>query len=248
MRPDIEILMLGPLSVREGGSIVHIGGHNARATLAALLISANHPVSTDQLIWSVWGDEPPESEINTIQTYVSRLRQILGDDAIATEDHSYVLIADSRQIDACRFEELVADATDELELNPAAAGKLAREALSLWRGRAFGDLSDEEFVQFERIRLEELRLNAIEIAVEAELRSGIRGRPIARLQALTAEYPYRERFWQLLIWALANAGRRIEATAAFRRYCQVLDEAGVEPGITYDQLTDPILFSVLTSE
>ena len=55
----------------------------------------------------LWGDEPPRSAGNTLQSYVSDLRAILGPEAIFLTDHSYELDLCSAGIDALRFEELL---------------------------------------------------------------------------------------------------------------------------------------------
>ena len=236
MRSDTEILLLGPIEARRDGQPIHIGGHNVRAVLGALVLSANHAVTADQLAWVVWGDDPPPSAEATVQSYVSRLRHLLGKDSIVTEDHSYTLIAECRQLDACRFERLVHEARARLEDEPAMALEASRAAIGLWRGPVLGQLGDEEFGHLEAIRLEELRLMAVEIETESELRLGLCGECASRLRALVVEYPYRERFWRLLVRALFADDRRIEAMEAFDQYEQWMDSSGLEPEVTFDEL------------
>ncbi|MGI9647278.1 MAG: AfsR/SARP family transcriptional regulator [Acidimicrobiia bacterium] len=236
MRSDTEILILGPLEARREGDLIHIGGHHLRAVLAALVLSANHSVSTDQLAWVVWGDDPPPSVEGTIQSYISRLRHLLGREAIVNEDHSYTLVADCEQIDACRFERLVHEAREHLSEDPAAALASSRQAIDLWRGPVLGRLGDEEFGHLEAIRLDELRLLAVEIETECELRLGLCAECASRLRALVVEYPYRERFWRLLVGALFADGRRLEAMEAFDEYGRWMAESGLEPEVTFDQL------------
>lgn len=236
MRPDTEILILGPLEARRDGDPLHIGGPHLRALLAALVLSANHAVSVDQLAWVIWGDEAPPGYEGTVQSYVSRLRTLLGRDAIVNEDHSYVLVAECRQLDACRFERLVHQARDEIEEEPAKARETARQAIELWRGAVLGNLGDEEFAHLEAIRLDELRLLAVEIETESELRLGRYSECASRLRALVVEYPYREHFWRLLIPALFADERRLEAMAAFDEYQRWLESAGLEPEVTFDDL------------
>lgn len=236
MDPGIEISILGPLEARRGDRQIHIGGHNLRSVLAALVLSVNHAVNADHLMWVLWGDGPPPSGASTLQTYVSRLRHVLGADAIRSEDHSYVLEAACEQVDACRFEQLTHEAQRALATDPEEALETSRLAISLWRGPVLGDLGDEEWAHLESIRLEELRLLAVEIETEAELRLGHCGECASRLQALVVEYPYRERFWQQLVYALYASGRRLESMAAFDHYQDWMAEAGLEPEATFDDL------------
>lgn len=236
MRSDTEILILGPLEARRKGNPLHIGGPHLRALLAALVLSANHAVSVDQLAWVVWGDEVPAGYEGTIQSYVSRLRALLGREAIVNEDHSYILVAECDQLDACRFERLVHEARDRIEREPEQAREIARRAIELWRGAVLGRLGDEEFAHLEAIRLEELRLLAVEIETECELRLGRYSECASRLRALVIEYPYREHFWRLLVPALFADERRLEAMAAFDEYQVWLEKAGLEPEATFDEL------------
>jgi DNA-binding SARP family transcriptional activator len=236
MRADTEILILGPLEARRDGETVHIGGPHLRAVLAALVLSANHAVRSDQLAWVVWGDDPPESADATLQSDISRLRHVLGREAIINEDHSYTLVVECRQLDSCRFERLVRQARRVALDDPEQALELSRQAIALWRGPVLGHLGDEEFGRLEAIRLEELRLLAVETLAESEMRLGRCGECASRLRALAIEYPYRERFWRLLVEALFHDDRRLEAMAAFDEYQQWMDEAGLEPELTFDQI------------
>src|SRR4029450_9859676 len=74
----MEFRILGPLEVSAGDGAIKLGGHKQRAVLAHLIVRANRPVPVDLLIDGLWGEEPPETARNTLQTYVYRLRQGLG--------------------------------------------------------------------------------------------------------------------------------------------------------------------------
>ena len=208
--------------------------------MAALVLSANHAVRADQLAWVVWGDDPPASAEGTIQSYISRLRHLLGPDAIVNEDHSYILVADCEQLDSCRFERLVHEARDQVDDDPQRALDASRAAIALWRGPVLGLLGDEEFGHLEAIRLEELRLLAVEIETEAELLLGRFSECASRLRALVVEYPYRERFWRLLIRALFGDERRLEAMETYDEYARWMEQSGLEPDITFDQLVSGV--------
>lgn len=238
MDDDVALLVLGPIEVRRGTDTISVGGLGARV-LCGLLMGVNHAVSIDQLAWAVWGDDPPPSAEASIQTYVYRLRSLLGSNAIVNIDHAYRLEAQCHQIDSCRFERLVAEAESALPSDAARARELAREALGLWRGSPYGDLGAEEFAQLETIRLLELRLDAVELEVDAELRTGHAREAVARLQALAREHPTRERFWHLLIRGLASIDRRPEAVEAFRSYAASLEESGLAPYITLEEMLAP---------
>jgi DNA-binding SARP family transcriptional activator len=65
--------------------------------LAHLILRANRVVPADLLIDGLWGEEPPESARNTLQTYVYRLRKLLGEGRIDGRDDGYVLAAAPRR-------------------------------------------------------------------------------------------------------------------------------------------------------
>ena len=60
----------------------------------------------------------------------------------------------------------------------------ARQALALWRGGVLDDVADEPFAAAEIRRLDELRLNALEEAIEADLAEGRHRELVAELEAL----------------------------------------------------------------
>ena len=228
MRRDNLIRVLGPIDVLTPQGPVSVGGHHARALLGALAASAGRNVSVNRLQEALWGDSPPPSADSSLQTYVWRLRQLLGDDAVLREDHSYRLDARRDQIDLLRFEDLLEQASD-LGDDPDRCSARCREALSLWRGDPFGELGEHEPFRLEAIRLDELHLMALELDLEAQVRLGHHETVAAELESVVREHPYRERMWFLLIEALRRDGRRTDALRACRRFRRTLGELGLEP-------------------
>ena len=76
----MEYGILGPLEVKDGGTMVALGGPKQRAVLALLLLHANQVVSTDRLIDQLWGEEVPDTVKVILQGYISGLRKVLGAD------------------------------------------------------------------------------------------------------------------------------------------------------------------------
>jgi len=238
----MEFRILGPLEVSAGDGAIKLGGPKQRAVLAHLVLRANRPVPVDLLIDGLWGEEPPETAKNTLQTYVYRLRQVLGDDRISSEAGGYVLRADAAEIDAARFEAMVKAAKAYLPSDPSKAAAALSEALTLWRGAPLADLSNEPSLRGEIARLEELHLSATEHRIAAEIEMGGHSTVVSELDALTARYPLRERMWANLMLALYRLGRQAEALAAFQRARQVLaDELGTEPSQELQRLNEQIL-------
>ena len=235
----MEFLVLGPLEVLEAGRPVSLRSAKQRMLLAALLTRANAVVSTDRLADILWGDSPPADATAAVQTYVSRLRAALqrdrtdGDEAelLHTRAPGYLLQVQEEQLDASRFERLVARAHDHAAAGePGDAASVLDEALGLWRGPAFAEFADDDFVRTEALRLEELRLLAVEERVEANLSLGRHAELIGELEGIVAEQPLRERPRAQLMLALYRCGREAEALRSYQQYRGYLaDELGLEP-------------------
>src|SRR5829696_2815652 len=132
-------------------------GAKERALLADLLVNAGRVVPADRLVEDLWGDDPPGNPANTLQGRVSALRRALGPagGALVTRPPGYLLKAGPEQVDAGRFERLVAEATAAAGEGPRAARQL-EGALGLWRGPALAEFADQPWAQAEAARLEEL--------------------------------------------------------------------------------------------
>lgn len=236
----VMIRVLGPVDVVTTEGATPIGGRFGRKLLATLALSANHMVTSDRLAEILWDESPPPSRDNTLQTYISRLRHLLGPSRISGEDHSYQLNVEPVQLDALVFESMVSEAIASRE-RPEVSLELAKRSLALWRGIPFGELADEDPFRLEAIRLDELRLLAMELRLEADLALGREEMVIGTLEGLVEEHPYRERMWYLLMAALSMAGRRVEALRAGHRLREVLAEVGLEPATEIRTLEEEIL-------
>ena len=236
----MEFRILGPLEAVEHERAIPLGGARQRALLALLLTRANEVVSADRLINELWGEQPPQAPLNALQYHVSQLRKALGrPDAIVTRTPGYLLKVEAEELDLFRFERLVAAAR---VAEPDAAASLLREALALWRGTPLADLAYEEFARPEIARLEELRLAAIELRIEADLALAGHADVAAELEALVGKHPFRENLRAQLMLALYRCGRQAEALAAYQEGRRVLvDGLGVEPGPALRDLEQAIL-------
>jgi YVTN family beta-propeller protein len=117
-----------------------------------------------------------------------------------------------------------------------------RTALGLWRGSPLADFTFDAFAANEIARLEELRLEALETRIDADLALGCHAALVAELEALTAEHPLRERLRAQRMLALYRCGREPEALALYRETRTALvDELGMEPSPALRELHDAIL-------
>jgi DNA-binding SARP family transcriptional activator len=233
------VRVLGPIDLEIEGTSVPIGSRLGRMLLATLTLAANHLVPADQIATVLWGDAPPTSRDNTLQTYVSRLRHLVGHDRIRAGDHCYQLSLAPAELDALVFETLVSDAMEAHD-DPGRCLDICKGALALWRGAAFGEFAERDPFRLEAIRLSELRFVAMETRFECELDLGREELVTGALEAMVEEYPYRERLWHLYVSALALSGRRVEALRACSRLRSLLAEVGLEPSAVIRELETAI--------
>ncbi|HTS15545.1 MAG TPA: BTAD domain-containing putative transcriptional regulator, partial [Candidatus Sulfotelmatobacter sp.] len=223
----MEVALLGPLRIRDGPADIAPGGRRQRRLLARLGLEAGRGVSFDELESAVWGEASPPTARHTIAAHVSRLRH-LGLSIPAAGD-GYQL---DTPTDIQALERLAAEGREAVPTDPRRAMALFREALAGWRGRPFPDLDHVPLGQIEAARLEEMVEGLREDLLAAELDDGPRdGSLVALARGLTAEQPYRERRWELLMLALYRAGRQAEALDVYgecRR--RLVDDLAIEPG------------------
>ncbi len=239
----LEFRILGPLEAWDGDRRLDLGGPKQRALLALLLLHRREVVASDRLIDSLWGEEPPPAAQKTLQVYVSRLRKTLGNGLLQTRAGGYALGLAPDQLDSERFERTMKEGRDFLDSgDPERAAAMLRGALSLWRGPPLADLTYEAFAASEVVRLEELRVAALEERIEADLALGREAELVPELEGLVQEHPLRERLRAQLMLALHRTGRQAEALAAYQELRRTrVEELGLEPSRALQELEQAIL-------
>jgi predicted ATPase/DNA-binding SARP family transcriptional activator len=228
---SIQIGVLGPVDATVDSAPVALGATKQRAVLAMLALNANRALSVDRLAEGLWGQHPPASAAKMIQMYVSQLRRLLGATAIVTRGRAYELRVAPDAVDAERFARMLRGGDGD-----------ARAALRLWRGPALADVADEPFAAAEIRRLDELRMSALEAAVEVDLRRGRHAEALTELEPLIAANPLRERLHAHRMLALYRNGRQAEALDAYRAARDTLvEELGLEPSPELRNLHEAIL-------
>jgi DNA-binding SARP family transcriptional activator/DNA-binding beta-propeller fold protein YncE len=235
--------ILGSVEVRAGTEPLDLGGRKPTALLALLILYGNEGVSADRLIDELWGEEPPRTVRKSLQVHVSRLRRELGDGIIETRPHGYALRVERGQVDLYCFEDLLERGHDALQAgNPGEAASVLGEALALWRGAPLAGLEAEPFARLAARRLDDLRLDATELRVEADLALRRHAALVGELERLVSEHPYREGLRRQLMLALYRSGRQADALAAYRSARRAfMDELGVEPGPELRELEVAVL-------
>src|SRR5215470_11591323 len=105
----MEFRVLGPLEVSGGAGPLPLGGAKQRALLALLILNANHAVSRERLVDGLWGEDPPEKAVASVQVHIHRLRKLLPEGTLLTHGTGYELAADPKAVDVFRAEQLLAE-------------------------------------------------------------------------------------------------------------------------------------------
>src|SRR4051794_5888291 len=231
--------VLGPVEIERDGLSVGVGGPQQRRLLGVLLVHRNQVVSSDRLVEALWSaDGPPVGASRSLPTYVSRLRSVVGDGRVVAQASGYRLEVNGDTCDVDQFEALVAEAEHSL---PDRAIACCDEALSLWRGPAFGEFTTEWWALAESTRLGEMRLVTREQRAAALIAIGHHNRAIPDLDSLVVEQPLRERPVSLLMQALHSTGRQTEALRRFYAYRErLVDETGLDPSAELARLAGSI--------
>ena len=240
---SVEVRLFGEFEVVEDGATVPIRGAKQRALLALLALHRGKPVGADRLIDVLWEDGQSANPANALQAQIGQLRRSLGAAAILTTEAGYALAVDPGDIDAVRFEQLVAKGRrlleeGELELASSVLG----EAFGLRRGEPLAEFAYAGFADAERAHLDELTLVAVEARAGAGLALDRHGEVIGELEARCREHPLREHLWELLILALYRDGRQAEALRAYTEIRdRLVDELGIDPGPALQELESRVL-------
>ncbi|MEA2002811.1 MAG: winged helix-turn-helix domain-containing protein, partial [Actinomycetota bacterium] len=124
----MKINVLGVVgATADDGAALDVGPAKCQAVLAALALSAGSAVPVWRLVEAVWGEEPPRTAARTLQSYVTRLRKGLGQDAIVRTGDAYRLNVPTDSVDVVRFERCLDDGQIE-------------EALVEWTGAPLAGL------------------------------------------------------------------------------------------------------------
>ncbi len=248
IEPSGQVLfrILGPVEAWTGTDWATITAAKQRSLLATLLVHPGQPVSTDVLVEEVWPGRPPARASNLLSVYVHHLRKLIGDGegrVLVTRAPGYQVVLSRGELDADQFTRLVAVGRQALtDGEPSRAAELLTAALALWRGQALADVPATPLIAAEAGRLEESRIEALELRAEARLACGRAAEVVSELRRLVADLPMREKLWALLIRALYGAGRQAEALEVYdEARTKIADELGVDPGAELRQLYQQIL-------
>ena len=214
-------------AIDDSGQALDVGPAKCQAVLAVLALAPRSAIPVSRITEAVWGEAPPRTADKTLQSYVTRLRKGLGNESIVRAGAAYRLDLPGEAVDVVRFRKHL-DAGD------------VEAALAEWTGTPLAGL-DVPGLAAAVGALREERLAALETALARQVDDDAAG-ALGALTELTADHPFREGFWALLMTALYRLGRQADALAAYQQVrSHLVDELGIEPGRRLRELESRIL-------
>ena len=130
----MQFSVLGPLEVYGDDDLpLSLGGLRQRSVLALLLLHPGRVMAAENIVTEIWGDEAPDGARDSLYTYVSNLRGVVGRDRISRVDSGYRLdLVDTDSVVSEEFTRKLASARRLLGSDPTEAGSLIDTALSSW--------------------------------------------------------------------------------------------------------------------
>ncbi|MCS7479296.1 BTAD domain-containing putative transcriptional regulator [Umezawaea endophytica] len=219
MATGLRFALLGPIRAWRGAQEVKLGSPQQQVALSLLLLREGRPVSVDEIVDAVWGEEPPRGARGSVRTYVTRLRRLLSpaEDGLITSigGGGYTMSVEAGAVDWSRFRTRVAAAREARARGALrAASDQLRSAHELWRGTALCGLRGA-FAEEQRTRLDHARAIALEERLEIDLALGRHASVSVELAEAVAASPTRERLRELLMTALVGSGRQAEARVVY---------------------------------
>lgn len=233
---EVECHVLGGVRILVRGRPVDLGHARQRHVLAVLLVEVNRQLSVGTLIERVWGERAPRSAVNTLYSYVSRLRGTLSTPGLRLVRRSggYTAEAEADIVDLHRFRSLVARARGARDQE---AGELLRKALALFpEGDAFAAPDTPWFTHLREVLEGERQAAELDLG-DVLLRQGKEAELLPRLLPAAAAQPYDERLAGQLMLALHRQGRTVQALEHYQTLRRSLDEElGLTPGAAIQRL------------
>lgn len=240
--------ILGPLRVVDGSSATSLSARKIEVLLAALLVRAGEPVSSEDLMKEIWGNRAPRQTLAALHVYVSQLRKFLRrpgrtDGSIVTARGGYVLKLGADALDFGMFQDMVrAGRAAQQAGRIHEACEEYEEGLGLWRGPVLEDLRDGAIVNGFVCWAERARLECVERFVETGLELGRHREFVSYLYARIEELPLHESFYRRLMLALYRSGCRADALSVYQSARTVLsEELGLEPSAALKRLHHAVL-------
>jgi DNA-binding SARP family transcriptional activator len=240
-RAKLHLRVLGGFEARlDPGPVVVLPTKKTQALLTYLALPLDRSHPRDKLASLLWGDMPDTQALGNLRQALTRIRRVLPRPllrALVYDGKTVALDSSLVEVDAGRFEQLVADGKPES----------FEQAAVLYRGDLLAGLtlaerSFEDWLMPERERLHELALQALArlLAHQQELR--LAEAAIQTGLRLLALDPLQEAVHRAVMRLYTELGRREAALRQYQRCVSILRrELAAEPELETQRLYQEIL-------
>ncbi|MCH7541026.1 MAG: hypothetical protein IH999_11635 [Proteobacteria bacterium] len=238
---SLELKLLGRFEARlKGGPAIDLSMKKAKLLLSFLALPPGKAHPREKLAALLWSDRGDEQARHSLRDAISSLRKAFGDaepSPLVADRETVSLGPAVVEVDAVKFEELVAAGTPE-----ALERACALYRGELLEGETVRDPPFEEWLFYERERLYDLALQAFEKLLAYQQEAGANERAIETAQQLLKLKPAHEKTHRALMRLYADQERRAAALEQYQRCRAALKrELEVEPGPETDELYQQIL-------
>jgi predicted ATPase/class 3 adenylate cyclase/DNA-binding SARP family transcriptional activator len=223
--PRFGLSLFGRFELTTSDGAIPLPGRKLAGLLAYLACTAPRPQSREKLANLLWGSHFETQARQNLRQSLVRLRRILGQEAIFSDDHDVWLAPGVIDCDAVRFEALILEgsraslaAAADLYRNPLLTDlNIEEDAWSEWRDQ-------------ERERLEDLAVDSMVRHGQHALQSGNPETALKNANRAIAVNGLREDAHRLIIQALTATGRKAEALKRYQDLVLLLKrELNTEP-------------------
>ncbi len=242
----MRIQLCGPTVIERGRERLdgRLPGRQGRLLFAYLVLHRHRPCSRDELVEAVWPRRVPSASEVGLNALVSKLRKVLGPEAVAGRSHLQFHLDQEGRVDVEAAFEAAHRAESQIALGEwqRAWGPSLVALFTAERELLPGE--DAPWIDDQRRELAEVRIRALETYAAAAL--GIGGTELpAAVRAgrqLVRSVPLRETGYQVVMRALAAQGNVAEALRVYTELCGVLrEQMGVSPCLASQAVYDHIL-------
>jgi DNA-binding SARP family transcriptional activator len=220
-----------------------LGSRRGRLLLEMLAASRGRALSCDEIVEVLWPGAPPRRPEAAVATLVSRLRSVLGTEAVLGIRGSYRQGTHPHvEVDLDEAARFVAEAEHRLAAEPAVAASAARRALQLLARPALEDRRYDSWAQPARDEQTALLRRARSAATRAALDVGDASEAVTSAEARVADDRLDEAAYRDLMLAHQLAG---SPARALEVYGQLRERLAAELGIDPSAQTQELHLAVL---
>ncbi len=223
--PVFRLSLLGAFALVGPDGPVDLPSKKLAGLLAYLALAGPDPQSRERLVTLFWGSHFESQARQNLRKALSRLRRILGQDALVSVREAISLAPGLVDCDVVRLQSLIRDAS---------RASLAKAAL-LYKGPLLSDISIAEdawteWLVVQRRHVETLALDGMVTLGEQELQAGNHDQALEAATRAVAVNDLREDAHRVIVQTLAAAGRKAEALKHFQDLVALLKrELNTEP-------------------